>query len=168
MGKPLWTRKGHGTEMRDKFNDLFLKMDQNPKWKLLGVLFLVVIMAILMFRLNHPTPWVVDDILKGEGAKQIHSFKGYFKELWNFYFSWGGRIWGEFFAYLFLSIPKRVFDIINTFGYLVFVGLIYVNITGKIKFSPSLFVLINFLPVCQLLGRIFCGYLARPIICGRV
>lgn len=64
MGKPLWTRKGHGTEMRDKFNDLFLKMDQNPKWKLLGVLFLVVIMAILMFRLNHPTPWVVDDILK--------------------------------------------------------------------------------------------------------
>jgi len=145
MGKPLWTRKGHGTEMRDKFNDLFLKMDQNPKWKLLGVLFLVVIMAILMFRLNHPTPWVVDDILKGEGTKQIHSFKGYFKELWNFYFSWGGRIWGEFFAYLFLSIPKRVFDIINTFGYLVFVGLIYVNITGKIKFSPSLFVLINFL-----------------------
>ena len=131
--------------MRDKFNDLFLKIDQNPKWKLFGVLFLAVLMAVLMFRLNHPTPWVVDDILKGEGVKQIHSFKDYFKELWGFYFSWGGRIWGEFFAYLFLSIPKRIFDIINTFGYLVFVGLIYVNITGKMKFSPSLFVLINFL-----------------------
>lgn len=131
--------------MRDKFNDLFLKIDQDPKWKLFGVLFLAVLMAILMFRLNHPTPWVVDDILKGEGVKQIHSFKDYFKELWGFYFSWGGRIWGEFFAYLFLSIPKRIFDIINTVGYLVFVGLIYVNITGKMKFSPSLFVLINFL-----------------------
>ena len=131
--------------MRDKFNDLFLRIDQNPKWKLFGVLFLAVLMAVLMFRLNHPTPWVVDDILKGEGVKQIHSFKDYFKELWGFYFSWGGRIWGEFFAYLFLSIPKRIFDIINTFGYLVFVGLIYVNITGKMKFSPSLFVLINFL-----------------------
>ena len=154
--------------MRDKFNDLFLKIDQNPKWKLFGVLFLAVLMAILMFRLNHPTPWVVDDILKGEGVKQIHSFKDYFKELWGFYFSWGGRIWGEFFAYLFLSIPKRIFDIINTFGYLVFVGLIYVNITGKMKFSPSLFVLINFLPVCLLLDRIFCGYPARLIICGRV
>ncbi|WP_444310495.1 hypothetical protein, partial [Megasphaera sp.] len=67
-----------------------------------------------------------------------------------------------------LSIPKRIFVIINTFGYLVFVGLIYVNITGKMKFSPSLFVLINFLPVCLLLDRIFCGYPARPIICGRV
>ena len=75
----------------------------------------------------------------------FHSARDYFNSLWGFYFNWGGRIWGEFFADLFLSIPKKIFNIINTIGYLVFVGLIYVNITGKIKFSPSLFVLINFL-----------------------
>lgn len=145
MGKPLWTRKGRGTKMRDKFNDLFLKVDQNPKWRILGFVFLAILMAVLMFRLNQPTPWVVDDLLKGDGVKNFHSARDYFNNLWGFYFNWGGRIWGEFFADLFLSIPKKIFNIINTIGYLVFVGLIYVNITGKIKFSPSLFVLINFL-----------------------
>ena len=64
--------------MRDKFNDLFLKIDQNPKWKLFGVLFLAVLMAILMFRLNHPTPWVVDDIWQGERGPPLHSVKDYF------------------------------------------------------------------------------------------
>lgn len=98
-----------------------------------------------MFRLNRPTPWVVDDILKGEGAKKLHTFHQYFDHIWGFYFSWGGRIWGELYAYLFLSIPKRIFDIINTIGYLIFTGLIYINITGKLKCSPSLFLLINFL-----------------------
>lgn len=131
--------------MKDKFNDLFLKVDQHPKWELFGILFFIVVMAILMFRLNQPTPWVVDDILKSDSVKHFHSARDYFNSLWGFYFNWGGRIWGEFFADLFLSIPKKIFNIINTIGYLVFVGLIYVNITGKIKFSPSLFVLINFL-----------------------
>ncbi|WP_147671604.1 DUF6056 family protein [Mitsuokella sp. AF21-1AC] len=106
---------------------------------------LIVVIAVLMFRLNRPTPWVVDDILKGEGAKKLHTFQQYFEHIWGFYFSWGGRIWGELFAYLFLSIPKRVFDIVNTIGYLAFTGLIYINITGKFKSSPSLFLLINFL-----------------------
>ena len=106
---------------------------------------LLVVIAILMFRLNRPTPWVVDDIIKGEGAKKLHTFQQYFDHIWGFYFSWGGRIWGELFAYLFLSIPKRVFDIVNTIGYLVFTSLIYINITGKFKCSPSLFLLINFL-----------------------
>ncbi|RGS70091.1 hypothetical protein DWX75_11330 [Mitsuokella sp. AF21-1AC] len=125
-------------------NDIF-SFTQNKKCKVVIMAILIVVIAVLMFRLNRPTPWVVDDILKGEGAKKLHTFQQYFEHIWGFYFSWGGRIWGELFAYLFLSIPKRVFDIVNTIGYLAFTGLIYINITGKFKSSPSLFLLINFL-----------------------
>ena len=125
--------------------DNIFSFTQNKKCKVVIMAILLVVIAILMFRLNRPTPWVVDDIIKGEGAKKLHTFQQYFDHIWGFYFSWGGRIWGELFAYLFLSIPKRVFDIVNTIGYLVFTSLIYINITGKFKCSPSLFLLINFL-----------------------
>lgn len=125
--------------------DDIVSFSQNKRCKSIAMILLLIAIAFLMFRLNRPTPWVVDDILKGEGAKRLHTFQQYFDHIWGFYFSWGGRIWGELFAYLFLSIPKRVFDIINTIGYLVFTGLIYVNITGKFKCSPSLFLMINFL-----------------------
>lgn len=117
----------------------------HTRCKSIVFILLLIAMAILMFRLNRPTPWVVDDILKGEGAKNLHTFHQYLEHMWGFYFSWGGRVWGELFAYLFLSIPKRIFDVINTIGYLVFTLLIYINITGKFKPSPSLFLLINFL-----------------------
>ena len=130
--------------VQESCEKVFILVD-NKKIRNLAMVILFLLMAILMLRLNHPTPWVVDDILKAEGAKHIHSASQYFDHLWGFYFSWGGRIWGELFAYLFLSIPKRVFDIVNTIGYLIFVSLIYINVTGKIKSSPSLFMLINFL-----------------------
>lgn len=92
--------------MRDKFNDLFLKIDQDPKWKLFGVLFLAVLMAILMFRLNHPTPWVVDDILKGEGVKQIHSFKDYLKNYGAFIFLGAAVFGANFLLTCFCRFPS--------------------------------------------------------------
>lgn len=122
-----------------------VELARNTKCKSIVFFLLLIAMAILIFRLNRPTPWVVDDILKGDGAKNLHTFHQYFEHMWNFYFSWGGRVWGELFAYLFLSIPKRIFDVINTIGYLVFTLLIYINITGRFNLSPSLFLLINFL-----------------------
>ena len=120
-------------------------LSANKRIKISAMIIIFLLMAVFMFNLNRLTPWVVDDILKGDGVRNVHSFSQYIDHIKEFYFTWGGRIWGELFAYLFLSIPKRVFDIINTIGYLVFVSLIYINITGKAKASPSLFLLINFL-----------------------
>ena len=127
-----------------KFDDTFLKVDQSSISKPIILLLFTITMIALMLHLNHLTPWVADDILKIEIVKQF-TFKQHLSHLWDFYFSWGGRIWGEFFACLFLSVPKRLFDVINTLGYFLLVGLLYFNIVGKIKFSPSLFVVINFL-----------------------
>lgn len=121
------------------------KIDGNRKLEIIVFAIFLVLIGILMFRLNRPTPWVVDDILKGEGVKNLHGFRQWFDHIYNFYFSWGGRIWGELYAYLFLAIPKKIFDYLNTLGYLAFILLIYLNITGRFKFSPSLLVLVNFL-----------------------
>ena len=133
------------SERIQSLSNAIFSFTQNKKCKIFIMAILFIAITFLMFRLNRPTPWVVDDILKGANVKKFHTFQQYFDHIWGFYFSWGGRIWGELFAYLFLSIPKRVFDIVNTIGYLVFTSLIYINITGKFKCSPSLFLLINFL-----------------------
>lgn len=133
------------SEQIESLSNAIFSFTQNKKCKIFIMAILFIAIAFLIFRLNRPTPWVVDDILKGASVKKFHTFQQYFDHIWGFYFSWGRRIWGELFAYLFLSIPKRVFDIVNTIGYLVFSSLIYINITGRLKCSPSLFLLINFL-----------------------
>lgn len=121
------------------------KIDGNKKLEIFFFTVLLILIGVLLFRLNRPTPWVVDDILKGTDVKNLHNVKQWFDHLYHFYFLWGGRIWGELYAYLFLAMPKRIFDYLNTAGYLAFLLLIYVNITGRFKFSPSLLILINFL-----------------------
>lgn len=121
------------------------KVDQNEKLEKIAFFIILVLMGIMLYNLNRPTPWVVDDILKGDGVKKLHGAKQWLEHLWGFYFGWGGRIWGEFFAYIFLSMPKKIFDCVNSFGYLLFVTLLYVNMTGRLKFSPSLLILTNFL-----------------------
>lgn len=130
----------------NKINDFYSqKIDENKKIEMIAFAIILILIGILLFQLNRPTPWVVDDILKGDGVKNLHGIKQWFNHLYGFYFSWGGRVWGELYAYLFLNMPKKVFDYLNTAGYVAFLLLIYANITGRFKFSPSLIVLINFL-----------------------
>lgn len=111
--------------------------------------FLMFVLSILgtawiMYILNQKTPWVVDDLLKVQAIPGLIDINSWIKHIEAFYFGWGGRIWGELYALLFLSLPKSIFNIINTIGYLLLVALIYINITGKYFISVSLFLFINF------------------------
>lgn len=112
-----------------------------------GCIFLAL--AIFIYRLNLYTPWVADDLVKGYEVQSFHTFYDWYNHLYHFYFGWGGRIWGELYALIFLYIPKYIFNIVNTIGYLLLLGLIYLNIVGKLVVSVSLLVYINFaLLVC--------------------
>lgn len=130
--------------LMEKIKAVLMKRTAESVDLIFMILFLSSI-AIMIFGMNQPTPWVADDILKQNNIKEYCSIKDYLSHLHEFYFSWGGRIWGEFFANIFLSIPKSIFNVINTLGYLTFVSLIYINIVGRIKAFPSLLILINFL-----------------------
>lgn len=130
----------------DKINSFYYqKIDGNKKLEMIVFLISLILIGVLLFRLNQPTPWVVDDIIKGEEVKNLHGIQQWFAHLYHFYFFWGGRVWGELYAYLFLAMPKGIFNYLNTVGYVAFLLLIYINITGRFKFSPSLIILINFL-----------------------
>jgi hypothetical protein len=110
-------------------------------------LFVLVLSGIIyiIFTFNRLTPWVVDDILKGADVQNnFHDITDYVNHIYHFYFVWGGRIWGELYAMFFLSFPKSIFNILNTFGYIILILLMYINCTGKLKMSVSLLVFINF------------------------
>lgn len=94
--------------------------------------------------LNKLTPWVVDDLLKSTTASNLSSMSDWISSITHFYMHWGGRIWGEVFALLFLSIPKYIFNYINSVGYLILLLLIYFNIMGKWCISVFILLFINF------------------------
>lgn len=117
---------------------------QNSKIHIAGFWIILCAFAVIIYRLNMYTPWVVDDLCKGYGVQNFHSLSDWFNHIYSFYFGWGGRIWGELYALLFLSLPKNVFNILNTIGYIILIILIYINVLGKRKISISILVYIHF------------------------
>lgn len=106
---------------------------------------LVILAGKLMLKLNHLTPFVADDFLKYKvGIEHLHSWSDFVAYLYGFYMGWGGRIWGELFLQIAVLMPKSMFDVLNTAAYLLFVALVYLNITGRARLSISLFLLVNF------------------------
>jgi hypothetical protein len=90
--------------------------------------------------LNYETPLLVDDYawgyINGTHTK-IKNLSDILLSMYNFYFSWGGRIGGEFYNQLFTLLGKPIFDIFNTIIYIINTLLIYniCNETKKIKVS---------------------------------
>ncbi len=107
------------------------------------ILYVITIFAAILY-LNWYTPYVADDFAKAETAFAIHSADDFVSKFITFYKNWGGRIWGEVFTWTFLLIPKNIFNVINSLGYIILVLLLYFNILGRCRLSGSLFVAINF------------------------
>lgn len=120
------------------------KIDGNRRLRLFIFALCFLAIALMLFRLNRPTPWVVDDLLKIQTARTIHSVGQLYDKIASFYLHWGGRIWGEMYAQLFLMLPKHVFDYLNTVGYMILLLLLQWNIFGKWKMSPSILLFLNF------------------------
>lgn len=105
---------------------------------------LLVGIFILMFKLNSLTGFVVDDYLKYAAAVKIHSVGDMYQALEKYYLTWSGRVWGEFFSLLFLSMPKSIFNVANSFIYVVLLLLVYAHIIKAKYWSLSILIYINF------------------------
>ena len=131
-------------QLVNKINNYYnKKINNNKKIDIFITILILLGIAVEIYLLNRPTPWVVDDLLKSNGIRDLNLLQGWINHAKNFYFGWGGRVWGELLTLYFLTMPKEIFNYVNTLGYLLLIVLIYMNISGKWKWSPSIIVFIN-------------------------
>lgn len=130
-------------QLKEQYERILNKYDTSSKMRLCLFILLLIVFFINIYILNVHTTFVADDYNFHLVAQSIHSPQDYFAVLYQRYFSWTGRMISEFFTYLFFSLDKRGFNIINSFGYMFLVLLIYFNIVGRGKIYLSLLVFIN-------------------------
>lgn len=130
--------------INEKYIRCAQKWNETPWLQWLVYLLSVLAVGASIYRLNKPTPWVVDDLLKIQAARNIHSANQLWELAYHFYMGWGGRVWGEIAAQLFLMIPKSIFNKINTIGYILLIVLLQFNISGRIKPSVSTIAYVHF------------------------
>ena len=115
-----------------------------------------------MFKLNSLTGFVVDDYLKYAAAVKIHSVGDMYQALEKYYLTWSGRVWGEFFSLLFLSMPKSIFNVANSFIYVVLLLLVYAHITKAKYWSLSILIYIKLFHL-----GIFTGFWSEYFVVNR-
>ena len=107
-----------------------MKKILNNKW----FYFIIIFLFVLVF--NFLTPYIMDDwqlMYNYSHTGRVKSLVDVFKELYNMYFTWGGRMLAHFFAYTFLMLPKWIFNIVNSIVYVINIYLIYLICKGKRK-----------------------------------
>lgn len=57
------------------------KIDENRNLELVAFIVFLMLIGLMIYHLNRPTPWVVDDILKGDGVKNLHGIRQWFEHL---------------------------------------------------------------------------------------
>ena len=110
-------------------------------------LFLLLIILCLMYILNVLTPLLSDDYFNafvwpaGSGmhsilpdtVRKVTSVSDIFDSLKAYYFSWGGRVFGQFFMDLFVWKGKFFFNFVNAFMAVLLIAEIYwISHEGKI------------------------------------
>ena len=126
----------------------------NNKW------FYFVLIFLFMFIFNCMTPYIMDDYQLMFDSTQTHRITSLFqiiKELHRMYFTWGGRILAHFFTYSFLSLPKWIFNIINSIVYVLNVYLIYLISKGNknVSYAYLLFIHMLIFVFFPVVGQVF-------------
>lgn len=135
--------------------------------------FLILLIGVGMYILNHYTTLIVDDYNYSFSlGHRTTGIMDIFQSQYNHYFTWGGRVVVHTIAQFFLMYDKAVFDIANTVAYLAMILTVYFHAVGKIKFYPFLLLLINllFFLCMPAFGQVFlwvvgaCNYLWGPLL----
>ena len=146
---------------------------ENKRFIKCSFFFVILLIAVGMFILNHYTTLIVDDygysFSLGHRTRNIVDI---LQSQYHHYFEWGGRVIVHTIAQFFLMFDKSVFDIANTFAYLAMVLVVYFHAVGKFKFYPLLLLLINllFFLCMPAFGQVFlwvvgaCNYLWGPLL----
>lgn len=107
-----------------------------------SVFWLGVIFTAFMFALNCLTQYTADDYSYHynmlDGSK-VNNLVDVMKALYDHYFVQNGRLVAHFFAYVFLLMPKLVFNVVNTAMFLFQLFLIYHLIRGEKENAVILF-----------------------------
>ena len=93
-----------------------------------GVIGISVIIALFIFVLNCLTLYCADDYsyqYNLADGTSVNNIVDIFRALYDHYFVQSGRIFSHFFAYLFLWLPKPIFNIVNALMFLVQMLLVY-------------------------------------------
>lgn len=106
---------------------------KNQMYCLMGIVFLAILLLTML------TPLLADDF----GYALKNSWIDIFKREFQQYMGWGGRSVAHILARIFLSLPKAIFNIVNS---LVFVGmtlLMYFHAKGNTKLdSPTVYLFV--------------------------
>lgn len=147
----------------------------NRKFEKMAFFFVVLLIGVGMYILNHYTTLIVDDYGYSFSRITGHRTSGIIDILqsqYRHYFEWGGRVVVHTIAQFFLMYDKFVFDVANTLAYLAMVLIVYFHAIGKFKFYPLLLLLINllFFLCMPAFGQVFlwvvgaCNYLWGPLL----
>ena len=147
----------------------------NRKFEKMAFFFVVLLIGVGMYILNHYTTLIVDDYGYSFSRITGHRTSGIIDILqsqYRHYFEWGGRVVVHTIAQFFLMYDKFVFDVANTLAYLAMVLVVYFHAIGKFKFYPLLLLLINllFFLCMPAFGQVFlwvvgaCNYLWGPLL----
>lgn len=119
-----------------------LKYIGNPKVR--SILFILSAIGIfgVTLLMNIKTPLLGDDLTYGfifDSSEKIKGIQDILHSQIIHYKIWGGRVVVHTIAQLLLTLDPLAIDIINTFAFLILIGLIYLHINYKKPFSLSLF-----------------------------
>lgn len=134
------------TDFLDKYKKIYEK--NNYKIKKIFFVYIIVLVFILMYALNLKTSLIADDFWYSFSFGKwtpIKNFSDIIKSQAHHYKIWGGRSVVHTVAQIFLFKGKGLFNIINTFAYIVFTMLIYAHSNAYKKLRPSLYIIINLL-----------------------
>ncbi len=137
-----------------KLQQLLAKAKKQPAFRLLVFALIFIVVGTVIFNFNYHTPLYADDysysFSKATGER-ISSVRDIFYSMYAQYFTSNGRLVTHFLAQLFLYLGMGVFNIINTFGFLMLGILIYWHSGFRIrKHSPlwlaTIYILLYLLP----------------------
>ena len=106
-----------------------------------GVMFSLSIVFVLILCLNCLTIWAADDYAFYNNVwlnQEKFSILRVFERSKEFYFAWTGRFLSTFINYIFLYLPKIIFNIANSAVYTGLVYIIYKIVKNKSKYNGYL------------------------------
>ena len=92
----------------------------------------LILCFLMIFLYNLYTPYLSDDLNNLADAREMDSFWHIFRLAYQGYLSVNPRIIGHLLVAFFISIPKALFNVLNSGAFVLLIYLIYDNVT----FSP--------------------------------
>lgn len=138
--------KMHFQKIIEKHTKFEEKLSNNRSIVLV-ILFLLVFGLILLLNITYPLyadDWCYLFVFGDPPYQRVSNLTDIFKSQYYHYFNWGGRTVVHVIAQSLLLTKGYWTDILNSFAYVLFVGIIY-NICNlnKEKANPALFLFIN-------------------------